>query len=1023
MTGPTLDLVFQRPAIGVEHARELAARHWGLEGSATELPSERDRNFLIETATGRRAVLKIANRLEEDSLLELQHIALRRIHAAHHGIAVPEVLPARSGEDLVVESIDGTPHSVRALSWLPGAPLALAKPKTIDLFERLGELIGRIDSALAGLDLPAAHRVLKWDLARAGWITEHLAAVTPPDRRELVERLFGLYRTEVAPRWAELPAGLIHNDANDYNVLVAGRPEDSERVVGLIDFGDLVFTARIAEVAIAAAYAMLGSRDPVGVAAAIVGAYHRITPLTETEIEVCYPLICARLAVSVVNSALQRQAVPDNQYLVISERAAFDLLERLDQIHPRLAHYRFRDAAGLEPCPAGPRIGRWVEAHRSDLVPIVGRGRDDPPPVRVDLSVASPMVDQLSLLADQPGLTARIEALLTESGATIGIGEYDEARLVYTTELFRAEGLEGPEWRTIHLGLDLFGPAGTPVRAPIAGTVSSVRNNPAPGDYGPTVILEHTVTDRTGPLRFHTLYGHLDLEALESLSPGRSLQTGAVVGRLGTSRVNGGWTPHVHFQIIADLLDRAGEFPGVARPGERRVWTSLSPDPHRLAGFGPTAAPEPSSGALLDRRRKLIGPNLSISYRRPLHLVRGWMQHLYDAEGRQFLDAVNNVPHVGHCHPAVVEAGQRQMTLLATNTRYLHPTILRYAERLTATLPEPLRICYFVNSGSEANELALRLAGAHTGRAGVIVVDGAYHGNTRTLVEISPYKAEGPGGTGLAGYCRKVPLPDRYRGLCREPESGPVYAAYLDQAIRELEEVGTPPAAFIAESILSCGGQVVLPRGYLREAYRRIRAAGGVAIADEVQVGFGRVGTHFWAFETQEVVPDIVVMGKPAGNGHPLGIVVTTPEIAGSFDNGMEFFSTFGGNPVSCAVGLAVLEVIEREGLMARAAETGGYLLGRLADLAQRHSSVGDVRGLGLFLGVELVSDRERKVPDGRLASFLANRIRDKGVLLSTDGPDHNVLKIKPPMCFGRTDADQLVTALESALSEVDSDR
>jgi 4-aminobutyrate aminotransferase-like enzyme len=394
------------------------------------------------------------------------------------------------------------------------------------------------------------------------------------------------------------------------------------------------------------------------------------------------------------------------------------------------------------------------------------------------------------------------------------------------------------------------------------------------------------------------------------------------------------------------------------------------------------------------------------------------MQHLYDAEGRRYLDAVNNVPHVGHCHPAVVRAGQRQMAVLNTNTRYLHDTVVRYAERLTATLPDPLRVCYFVNSGSEANELALRLAWTHTGRRGTIVVDGAYHGNTSTLVELSPYKCEGPGGGGLAPHGRKIPLPDPYRGRYRGPETGLAYAALVDDAIESLAASGKPVGGFIAESVLSCGGQIVLPAGYLTEVYHRVRSAGGVAIADEVQVGFGRVGTHYWGFETQGVVPDIVVLGKPAGNGHPLGAVVTTPEIARSFANGMEYFSTFGGNPVSAAIGLAVLNVIERERLQSRALETGNYLMSRLKALAADHPTIGDVRGLGLFIGVELTADPDERTPDAAAASFLANRMRDRGVLLSTDGPDHNVLKIKPPLCFDREDADHLVAALEASLQE-----
>ncbi|HEX6964789.1 MAG TPA: aminotransferase class III-fold pyridoxal phosphate-dependent enzyme, partial [Gemmatimonadaceae bacterium] len=331
---------------------------------------------------------------------------------------------------------------------------------------------------------------------------------------------------------------------------------------------------------------------------------------------------------------------------------------------------------------------------------------------------------------------------------------------------------------------------------------------------------------------------------------------------------------------------------------------------------------------ILAARRSIIGPSLSVSYRRPLTIVRGWMQHLYDADGHEYLDMVNNVAHVGHCHPRVVEALSRQAGVLNTNTRYLHESLVRYAERLTSLLPEPLRVCYFVCSGSEANELALRLARAHTGRRDVVVIDHAYHGNTSALVELSPYKFNGPGGSGAPSHVHVVPMPDPYRGPYkgRHAEGGRQYAACVRETVERLGREGHPVGAFFAESLRGCGGQIEPPDRYLAEAFAHVRGAGGVCIADEVQVGFGRMGSHFWGFETQGAVPDIVTMGKPIGNGHPLGAVVTTPEIAASFTNGMEYFNTFGGNPVSCAVGLAVLDVIDDDGLQARARSVGARL-------------------------------------------------------------------------------------------------
>ncbi len=447
----------------------------------------------------------------------------------------------------------------------------------------------------------------------------------------------------------------------------------------------------------------------------------------------------------------------------------------------------------------------------------------------------------------------------------------------------------------------------------------------------------------------------------------------------------------------------------------------------RIAAVADAHGPgAPSREGILAERRRRLGPGLSLSYREPLHIVGGWMQYLWEADGRRYLDAVNNVPHVGHQHPRVVEAVRRQAGLLNTNTRYLHGAIVELAERLAATLPEPLSVCWFVNSGSEANDLALRLARAHTGRRGVVALEGGYHGHTSALIEVSPYKFDGPGGAGAPRHVRVAPLPDPWRGRHRGhgPETGALYASEVERAARLLAEDGIPPAALICEPVLGCGGQIVPPEGFLAGAFRAIRAAGGVAIADEVQIGFGRLGTHFWGFEQQGAVPDIVTMGKPMGNGHPIAAVVTTPEIAASFDTGMEFFSTFGGNPVSCAAALAVLDVMQEEGLQAHALDTGAFLLARLGELAEGHAAIGEVRGSGLFLGIELVRDAgargagpDARTPAPDLASELVDRMRREGILLSTDGPDRNVIKIKPPLAFGRADAERLADGLERGLS------
>ncbi|WP_105254488.1 aminotransferase class III-fold pyridoxal phosphate-dependent enzyme [Pseudoalteromonas sp. T1lg75] len=436
---------------------------------------------------------------------------------------------------------------------------------------------------------------------------------------------------------------------------------------------------------------------------------------------------------------------------------------------------------------------------------------------------------------------------------------------------------------------------------------------------------------------------------------------------------------------------------------------------------GLTADSGRGKSEIIHYRKQHLGKTLSLSYQEPLKIVRGQGAYLFDEKGTPYLDMVNNVCHVGHCHPKVVAAGQAQMARLNTNTRYLHDNIVSYSQRLLATMPERLSVCMLVNSGSEANELAFRLARCYTGSKELLVVDGAYHGNTNACIAASPYKFDGPGGEGAEPYIHKVTLPDPYRGQYRgnTTHSARAYADSVGDAVSRLTAEGKRPGAFICESLQGVAGQIIMPDGYLKEVYRHVRDAGGVCIADEVQVGFGRVGSHMWAFETQGVEPDIVTLGKPIGNGHPMAAVITTQEIADAFVTGMEYFNTFGGNPVSCAIGEAVLDVIEQEGLCKQALETGAYFKDKLHTLMQRFPLIGDVRGLGLFLGVELVEDRESLQPATEKTAWLVEFFKRHHILMSTEGPYYNILKIKPPLAFDKSDADRFVEVLAAGLSEL----
>jgi 4-aminobutyrate aminotransferase-like enzyme len=449
----------------------------------------------------------------------------------------------------------------------------------------------------------------------------------------------------------------------------------------------------------------------------------------------------------------------------------------------------------------------------------------------------------------------------------------------------------------------------------------------------------------------------------------------------------------------------------------------LFPNPDDLAGIPAETFTQTGRTRvqIVAARRASLLPNLSISYSEPIKFVRGQGAWLIDDRGRAYLDCFNNVCHLGHAHPEVVEAIARQVAILNTNTRYLHDLIVNYAERLIATLPAGLSVAAFACSGSEANSLMLRMARAYTGRNEAIVLDGGYHGTTPELIELSPYKYKRKGGKGRSPHVFEASIPDSYRAPADWPleEYAERFAESIAEQIATMAKTRGGPGLFLAESIPSVAGQVFLPDGYLKRVYAMVRAAGGVCVADEVQVGFGRIGSHWWAFETQDVVPDIVTMGKPIGNGHPMAALITTREIADSFNNGMEYFNTFGGNPVSCAAGLAVLDVIERERLRQNAMEIGAYLILRFRQLQARFDVIGDVRGLGLFLGIELVYDRNTKAPATAFARRISDEARARGVLIGTEGPHDNVLKLRPPMIFSRANADYLIEVLEETFTAV----
>ncbi|MFW9769327.1 MAG: aminotransferase class III-fold pyridoxal phosphate-dependent enzyme [Candidatus Thorarchaeota archaeon] len=1007
----------ERPQIDAGYAGDIISSLYALSGSLQELPSERDQNFHLVTETRDEYVLKISTISEKRETLDLQVSALKYLAGKSKSPISSTVQKTTSGEEIAqIETPEGNSHFVRLISYLPGKVMSSVKPHSPNLLNDFGRFVGILSKSLAGFNHPAAHRDFYWDLGKASsTIANFKEHIPEQDKRELVDYYLDMYQTIVVPQMVVLRKSIIHNDTNDDNVVIDNPHDDDGRIFGILDFGDMVYSHTINELAIAISYAMLDKDDPIGTAQKIISGYHSVFPITEQEIELLFPLACTRLATSVSVSAYQKTLEPDNEYLIISEARAWELLTRLAEVHPRFAAYCFRQAAGFEPCPNSQRVTEWVMKNTDQFTSPIGTPISESNSTVIDLSVGSIDVKSPHYLANHLSFEGLVSEQISKAGVKIGIGRYNEPRLIYSGDQYLSSGGES---RTVHIATDLFVERNTPIYSIHDGVIHSFQDNARPYDNGPTIVVEYK-TDPDGP-PFYVLYSHLTRDSLSGLFAGKEVKKGEQLGRVGEYPDNGGWPPHLHFQLIVDMMGQKGDLFGVAPPSKLDVWLSICPDPNLILQIPDSLFPESplTSEEILKIRKIHIGPSLSVSYRTPIKIVRGYMQYLYDENGQQYLDMRNNVPHVGHSNPRIVKVLSRQSLVLNTNTRYLHDNLVKYAQRLTSKFPAKLSVCYFVNSGSEANELALRLARTHTRQKDIIAIDGAYHGNTRELINISSYKHDGPGGEGAPPYVHVVRMPNPYRGEFKGFKTGKKYAEDILEVTKSLEEQGRGLAAFICEPLMGCGGQIVFPDGYLKNAFKYVRKAGGVCIVDEVQVGFGRMGTHFWGFETQSVVPDIVTLGKPIGNGHPIGAVITTPEIAESFTTGMEFFSTTGGNTVSCAVGMAVLDEIENQHLQKNALEVGNYLKERLIDMQKTFKIIGDVRGHGLFIGVELVLNSETLEPAEKEAHYIIQRMKDLRILVSLDGPHSNILKIKPPMVFTKQNADSFVDSLAIILNE-----
>ena len=967
--------------------QDVLTQRFDLGGSMKRLPGYENPNFLLDSL-GRKFVVKVTSETQKE--LDMQARVLDHLAGFELGQkSVPEIVRTVDGQD----HVDLGSDVLRVLTFVEGQIFARVRPFSRELLDDLGRFLGRLDRGLERLQLP--ERDLDWDLKNYPRLHQYLDELTDGNKKRLAASSLQKIDDTQDIRLG-LREQVIHNDPNDYNLVV----RDSRTLAGIIDFGDVVDSWRISELAIACSYAMMHDSKPLRVAADIIGGYHSANALDELEIRCLFPLIRARWCMSGVMANHYSKLDPDNEYISVSAPGAWEMLELFDPMPDEFAEYVFRSCCGYDPVSQASRIRQWLTNSNPAQISSVISGKS----VVVDISPESPLAQMYDGSEDFEKDSRHLRDSMLAHQASWGIGRYLEPRICYS----------GPQYvgpygvRSIHLGVDVFAKAGTEVCSPLDGVVYGFADNSGRLDYGPTIVVQHSA-GQDGPV-FYTLYGHLSRSSLGQIGVGDAVKAGDTLGSIGNADENGGWPPHLHFQVITDMMGETSQFLGVGSQEHLSVWEDLCLSPAAFFGEHSVAYEHGDPSELLEARASILSTSQSISYREPLHIVRGIGTKLMDSAGRVYLDCVNNVCHVGHCHPAVVNAAGGQQAILNTNTRYLHDNIIRLGRQLLNTLPGELEVCFFVNSGSEANDLAYRIAQAKSSSKEMLVVDGAYHGHTKSLIELSPYKYKGHGGSGKANHVFELPLPDPIRPYTPLEDA-------LDQFANELG--GKRIAGFICESLLSCGGQVVLPPGYLQHVYSFVRDRGGVCIADEVQVGLGRVGSHFWGFETQCVVPDIVTVGKPFGNGHPLAAVVTTRAAADAFANGMEYFNTFGGNPVSCAIGSAVLDVIEREELQANARQTGGFLQQKLVSLADAYDCIADVRGSGLFLGIEFVKPDGSLQPDEDIATRVVEACKDRGVLLSTDGPFANVIKIKPPLVFSEDDALLLVHTLQKVLDFV----
>lgn len=963
----TIEEIATCPSFSIDEALFFLKREWNINKIIKTLDSYLDQNFLAEDDFGKKYVLKIANIETPENWLDLQNKALQHLESDE----IPKSVVSKSGAEILFYEN----HLWRVLEFVEGTMFSTVPFHSEGLLKSLGNFAGNFSKKMSDFQHSAAERPIQWDLQHAQELLKKWIRFI--ENHEVVATIHAIIANCEANQneIKTLRKSIIHGDLTRYNILL---DQSGENIQGVIDFGDVCYSWTIGELAVLILESvMTGSPTPFEDAHKVIASYHQIFPLQENEIKLLYSLIQLRSAIIVCASARQLSMEPDNDYVRKQAVVDQEMFHKLPIEKNNFATALFFDACQFK-LPSDENLFSKINSQSLFGNNLILK--------KININPSSDIYNE-GAWEDISVCKQNIVRIL-ENG--FGYAPYLSA-IIKTSN-------NNAETQTVAMGVFVFAPLETIVFAP-----------------SDLVFIEKN--SEKSVFKFHHLF-----VSIYGISHGYQandyIKSGTVLGTV-FNYDNASLFPSNLFIQIA----KSANLPDFCVPSEKKGWRFLCLDPSNFLGLE-SEKEVVNSETLAERRAQKIQQAQEYYYQSPMNLVRGWKQYLIDDNGQVYLDAINNVAHIGHSHPKVSKAAYNQFNKLNTNARFLFEENILYAEKLLAFFPEPLQVIFFTCTGSEANDLALRLARAYTNEKDVIVIDGEYHGNTTAVDEISTNLMDNPTASkSVRTFTHPLIQPNTYRGKYKENEEdvATLYANDVNEKIAFIQSQGRGVAAFISESLLGSGGGVEMPKEYLKKVYQAVQGAGGVCIADEVQIGFGRMGSHFWGFEKEGVMPDIVTLGKPMGNGYPISAVVTTKKIADAYKEKYTYFNTYAGNPVACQVATAVIDTIIEEDLQQNATDVGGFLKTELEKLIDDFDCVGAVYGHAMYLGVDLVSNKKSRKPDSQKALWVCEAMKKKGIIIYPTGDYYNILKIKPPMCFTKENAALLVETLKKILTTIDN--